>query len=354
MQQNQVNIHHYQGSFNRLDLAEIMTKVKSFVVEHLGIIAEWEITRGLSGYQASFSIGDIVKVCYDTDLDYCSRIHNDKFFIIFRGSFFDKLAFEKLLGFSFLVEKVTVTRFDIYLQDYNRLIEPHDLYHLAQNGQCKGFRSFRFITSHANGEPTGDTLELGRRGSNGAGKFLRIYDKEKESQGKELGIRWELEFSNARAVSAWHILCRRNFKTVNLAGMLLAACDWVEPTEADRRSLMTRLPWYQTLMDNAVLCKVPCPVVSTDIDVKVNWIEKQVSKTIAYIRLYLDLSSATDFNSAMQDFVDVGMSNLKTSDLCYIINDLVQLRKTSDLEFEIPTISELELFVRGSLKREVV
>ena len=57
-----------------------------------------------------------------------------------------------------------------------------------------------------NGDPVGNGVYLGKRGSDGSGRFIRVYDKGLESKTKPLGQweRWELECSGevARSIAA--------------------------------------------------------------------------------------------------------------------------------------------------------
>jgi DNA relaxase NicK len=149
------------------------------------------------------------------------------------------------LGFS-------CARVDAEFDDTQKIITPAEVYAVAKAGGVVGFkrREFREV-GETGSDVSGSTCYLGRRGGRGSGKFLRVYDKEQESEGAIDAVRWECEFSgkHSREVFTRLAACKTAFEFVRTVGASLGGCvDFVERTSAhvDR---CVRLPWYQRIVD---------------------------------------------------------------------------------------------------------
>lgn len=83
-----------------------------------------------------------------------------------------------------------ITRLDICYDDYSKILTPLDYNKFMTNKQITSkSREWSFISSTQNGG-AGSTFYLGKRGSS---RFLRVYDKDYESEGRIPAIRYEFE-----------------------------------------------------------------------------------------------------------------------------------------------------------------
>lgn len=95
------------------------------------------------------------------------------------------------------------TRLDLYFDDYERLIEPYQLQGIIRKGDFGGFRVAGNVQKWKDGFMIHDEATFGRRGKEGSGKYLRVYDKALESNFQTFAIRWELELTDSRAKQVW-------------------------------------------------------------------------------------------------------------------------------------------------------
>ena len=102
-----------------------------------------------------------------------------------KGQFDDFVSIKSLLA-DIKSRGCRFTRMDICYDDYEKTFVPRDFGEWYFNGQIlTKTLHMEYIHGYS------DTFYLGRRGSD---RFLRIYEKDKESQGKIDAIRYEFEF----------------------------------------------------------------------------------------------------------------------------------------------------------------
>ena len=328
----------------------VRSSVESFCRDALWMNVVWEEKPGLNGYQKSMRYKDEIIICYDIDSEYSKKIHNDKSSIIFKGDFFDQMQFDRLAEFSEVVSCCTVTRFDQYYQDELRIVEISEVLNQFKKGNCKGFKARRYIESESSKGKTGETLELGRRGKEGSGKFLRIYDKEAESEGKTKGIRWEVEWSGKRAESAWHIWTKAEFAAPTCAGMIFTTVDFIEPTHDSNRGRWKRLEWYQRLLESIEAVIVPVVVKKTNIEKKDKWLSDSVSGTIAYVRTFHHFTGRADsFASQMDTYIKTGREKISRSILLQLQKDIEKYMPEND-PFGPPDLEQIRDFLRDCVE----
>ena len=145
------------------------------------------------------------------------------------------------------------TRLDVKADDYTKTLDLQVISEAAELGQFSGFRSGRSIKGFGNDKRKGHTVEFGRRGGAGSGRFMRIYDKAAESQGEIDAIRVECEMSGQVAASAWEIIRilgdRRDDEHVQLLHSILAgSIDFIERTDKNLERC-ERLAWWAWFCD---------------------------------------------------------------------------------------------------------
>jgi hypothetical protein len=177
------------------------------------------------------------------------------------------------------------TRVDAAFDDFNRLAPMSAVHAACQAGHFAGFQVWEPRgRMRRNGDREGDMVTMGSRGSGGSGKYLRIYDKNLESDGAIDCIRWELELSQERAeqaftwlatvadVAAWRLL---------LGNWIGGAVDFIErDRESSDRHLdrCPRLAWWEQLRELLGAAELSVPRAPSTLQERVAWALSSVSR----------------------------------------------------------------------------
>lgn len=189
--------------------------------------------------------------------------------------------------------EVRCTRFDVAIDDYNKLLDLDEIYEVQQNGDFAHVQKFGYHESGERGKlHRGRTLTFGSRQSNA---FVRIYDKAVESKGDIDAIRYEVEFSDDKANALFHEwiefpLHNEQIAAKHIAGAALGAVRFCDRT-TDERNLdrLDDLPWYKRICDSVASgFRVRLRKKERYLDRAVGWVEKAVMPTLAMIRKYMD------------------------------------------------------------------
>jgi len=95
---------------------------------------------------------------------------------------------------------VKFTRIDVAFDDQEKVIRPREVW---EEYAVKGLTSGPKATSFVEDPMGGGTVYFGKRGREGCGAMLAIYDKFIESDGENDAVRWEARFSKEKAQTAW-------------------------------------------------------------------------------------------------------------------------------------------------------
>lgn len=147
------------------------------------------------------------------------------------------------------------TRVDCAVDDLDRVVPLEQVHEAAERGAYTGFRLTDSHKPKSLGTIVGDSRTFGRGGKAGSGKYLIVYDKALESDGKLDCIRWELRFYKEAADLVCQALaeCDDDVEFRRKVGRCLGgAIDFREPCddrEVDRHSdRRPRLPWWATFV----------------------------------------------------------------------------------------------------------
>ncbi|MBL4702132.1 MAG: replication initiation factor domain-containing protein [Phycisphaeraceae bacterium] len=144
-------------------------------------------------------------------------------------------------------------------------------------------RRWGTIDQHtASGECTGYTVNLGKRGKDGSGRFVRVYDKGLQSGEAAKGEweRWETEFANDAANQVCVKLVLSDNWPQTASELALGAVDFREQTGS--RSLKRRLTaqWWARFTESINLVLVRIKHIPTNIDRYGTWLCKSVFPAI--------------------------------------------------------------------------
>lgn len=179
------------------------------------------------------------------------------------------------------------TRVDPAADDHQRIASMDDVHEAGRAGHYCGLRLYdpRRPQTQA-GELKGDTAYFGRRGGDGSGKYLRIYDKKLESDGAIDAIRYEVELSGERAAEAfrWLAACKsaEAFRLV-LGGLIGGAIDFRERDRASSDRHVDRVPrltWWEKLLELLTSAPIAIARTKTTLQRRVEWAVKSVGRIL--------------------------------------------------------------------------
>lgn len=198
------------------------------------------------------------------------------------------------------------SRLDLYFDDFERSITPRQIealvYEVSLGGNqpiredWTGFRDLHPKHQFKRGKGcVREEIAFGARGKQGSGKYLRVYDKSMESQGRNPAIRWELELSDKRAKKAFEMLLGTlcdDWKpevTAGLIGALIGEC--IDFKVRNGRRNVKRCPRYafwQRIID-----RIGCQPMLREkdppksIERAERWLWKQIRPTLQMVRAAL-------------------------------------------------------------------
>lgn len=196
-----------------------------------------------------------------------------------------------------------ICRLDLYYDDMKRRITPYRLLNLVYELDADGkvlrhdFSGFRKIYPGWEGGSDGlsvDMVKFGKRGNEGSGKHLRIYDKKLESDGVNPAVRYELELSDEKADKAFWGLVSRGYDLDSWAawigGLIGSSVDFVKRTERAGDKNLDRLERYEfwaEILDELGRAVMSIPIPETDIEQKKEHFQNQYTKSLRTFRLAL-------------------------------------------------------------------
>ena len=186
-----------------------------------------------------------------------------------------------------MTSAVMCSRTDLCFDDYEKIICPQEVDEFADQGSYKGFRKHKpIIERQRTGELLGDSIYFGTRGKNGAGKYLRCYGKDLESDGEVDAVRWEVEFSKERANAVFFELAMSSDVTEfasKLAMFIGGAIDFIE-YNGKRSDPIDRLAFWEQILDALGAAEIRCPQPEQSIETAMEWVEVSVAPSLEKIR----------------------------------------------------------------------
>ncbi|QQE12316.1 replication initiation factor domain-containing protein [Planctomycetota bacterium] len=313
-----VGIHWVQGTIPH-DREKEVLEYLSMLFERKPIKHDYGRFRYNMCYE--FEPFGVFLYCDDTK-ERNKQIHNGRITLVLPGSCLDqftadglhKLCKDLILKFWFLA-----TRIDVFWDDYRRIIEPNQVIDDADKGNISGFRKWQGYgeRSFRDGELVrhGDTACFGRRGSDGSGKYLRVYDKYLESDGEMDCVHWEVEFSQERGKKVMLNLAMAE-DVERMSGMIGAVIggvvDFVD-REAKRREKniprLNQLEWWARIIDILGVCKLRNPTPEKSVEKSAIWVERSVSVTLGMLRL---AAGEQKFWEWIENVIQDGEQNMKS------------------------------------------
>lgn len=196
------------------------------------------------------------------------------------------------------------TRLDVFYDDTRRLVTPSVLLRTVYEAGLfpddpvkEDWQHFRVMTPKIRVKKgvgvTHDEVTFGLRGSSGSGKYLRIYDKQLESNDWNNAIRYELELSRHKARLAFQKIVEAwsggqdTSGLVSVLGEMIGGCiDFRERTDrAGDKNLgrLKRYHFWQTIIDSIGRAALIGKRVVRTIEKAATWVSTQVVGTLQMI-----------------------------------------------------------------------
>ena len=185
------------------------------------------------------------------------------------------------------------TRLDIAIDQRDprgRLTLVSDARAACEAGQLCRFRVWDLYQRTARGALAGYTVYLGKRGSEGGGRVVRIYDKGLEQAGQGRGRwragqwhRWETEFSGEHAARVFGAIAEdeRSVSEIALGAHALGVADFCEVNGRREIARRPRLAWFARLVEIVGdLARVSVPRKAARLASMVGWLRRCVLPTL--------------------------------------------------------------------------
>lgn len=300
---NEVGIHWLRISIPR----QYLGKMKAYCGFYFGEAVQ--DGRGLWSYTDRYSWSNGATLNYDSDIARSDSVHQGKISLDVPGKALDGIAELDLHLFLLSLRQFrpSCTRIDVFFDDYNRTNTPTGIHDIIKVRDYSGFRKGQLKQRFDNGKMIHDEVDFGTRGDNGSGKYLRVYDKALESDGKKDCIRWEIEFSKERAHKVFDKLseCGSVEAFATLCGSLVAGSIKFVHRNGDKNiGRLVVYDFWQKIIDFLGSVVIRVSIKTTDMSGMYKWVYRQVSPTLACLRdTFVD---DTDFYNWLFDVLDDG------------------------------------------------
>lgn len=288
--QNQIvgGVHWLRNSFEQKD----MEQIKQFTCYLFGESELREDVRGHFGYAHRMEWLSGVSLNFD-DPDMVKSVHRGCVTLDCPGKALDELSPRNLLLLLEFCQRSggNCTRLDAFFDDFDKVIMPSDFGEIVRRRDFTGLKRWTRIESGKFDDLLHDEIAFGGRGRKGNGTYLRIYDKNLESDGDIDSVRYEVEFTRKKAAKAQKMLVQANRDNdvdgfACMCGRLVTGCiDFVHRTGEKHVSRLSRLDFWAELIariGEGIRIRIARKIDS--VTTKISWVENSVSTTLGFLR----------------------------------------------------------------------
>jgi len=278
-----VGPHWFRTSLRRQYLQAVRSYCSIFFGDSVGS------SRGYNSFDIQYVWSNGVTFNYDLTVEKSNEQHGGYVSLDIPGHVLDGMSDVDLRSFLFGLRKYEpkVTRFDIFYDDYQRLVTPSKIHNIIKKGDFSRFRKSQITQVFKEGELVYNEVNFGNRGSNGSGKYMRIYDKAMESNNRQDCIRYEVELSGKRAQMAYDLLTQMGSveSMASLyAELVVGAICFVHRTGDRNIGRLKVYRFWERIKKNLSSVVLRIPVKHITIESMFKFIEKQAIRTIAVLR----------------------------------------------------------------------
>lgn len=312
---NPTGVHWIRNSFDFKQLDAVKSMVSNF-------FGKSEISYiGRLSYSARYAWRSEVSLCFDEDPELREKAHRGRITLDVPGSACDELTAADLVLFMEFIQHLggKATRIDVFFDDYDRKVGIEELRSVVDKKDFSGFqiasdsRTINRIKKKNDGLVY-NSVTFGRRGSAGSGKYLRIYDKNLESNGEENCIRWEVEFTQRYAERVFNILSGTggNLDVFAIScGALIGGCmRFVHRTGERNIARLELYDWWEDIIKRLGVLSIRIAKKKSTLMGMIEWTKRQLSPTLAVIAS--SFKTSRDYYDWMEELCDVGNSKMNT------------------------------------------
>jgi len=170
------------------------------------------------------------------------------------------------------------TRVDIACDYYDQPDLLNNVYDSCESGELCRSRTFQHIQTKNGRACTGRTVSIGKRGKNGSGRFVRVYDKglETETHEQNFWIRWETELADDCATQFTTEYCQAADPLQFAHEHALWAIEFREyngSRELERRPLVE---WFQELVEGTTRRRLTATRTKSTVATYADWMRTSV------------------------------------------------------------------------------
>jgi|GEM_PF-6482248 len=284
----ELGIDWLSGSFP----SEYVDAVSLLLVRHFGT-AEI-LDYGFYGYDKSYVYHPFeARLFYDSSDVRAIQRHNNRAVIQLPGSALSSISSHDLrdliadlvLNYSF-----RCTRIDICFDDFDRVITPRQLAAVCEADNFTGYRVWEHKAPRKRGGVwLGDSVNFGLRGQSGSGKYLRVYDKDLQSDGEINSVRWEVEFSKEKAL----LVCSRLAFSESydgwcalLGSLLGGSIDFVDRADKAEKNLprLSRLDFWERIVNALGSFRIRSERPVKTVEGVDAWVKRSVASSLKMLR----------------------------------------------------------------------
>lgn len=271
---------------------------------------DWvQMPKGGKGYKAQLRCGNI-SIFYDGTPDMGIHVN-----MTGQGC----RQYEALFGNSWseLIKRVFeagghFTRLDGAIDDFHGFFSVDQIEEKVKGRDVKGrFKKARGYTDYdltsEPGEGDGKTIKFGSGESN---IQIRIYDKAAQQGVDQVWIRTEIQCRDERADALARQIMSDNNLGHLLAGVLCNYINFVEPSNDTHKDRWPVSSWWSEFLGDVEKVRLTILKAAKTIEEKMEWVDRQVSTTLALIGLYLK-GKGTDIYEFVSEMLIEGEKRLK-------------------------------------------
>lgn len=207
------------------------------------------------------------------------------------------------------------TRVDLCTDDFSRSLDIRQIKRATDKWHHVGFLdTVKFYEFGIKGS-RGLSISFGRRGSSGGGKYLVIYDKGLESEGKIDSIRVELSCYKSYATQSFEQLCDLPYLCWGdiILGWISGSIDFRRRKNNDdtHPSDRPRLPWWKKFVSDATSIKPSFEYKVDSFEGIKAWLFRQVAPTLCTVMKGLNKHGLDGFSDFFENLIKNGESRLR-------------------------------------------
>jgi len=258
-----------------------------------------------------------VQLMFDSSEDRSLTVHNGRILLVIPGGACTHFSAEVMHHLVYdLIHNfwMKATRLDLCFDDYDRQVEIPLIEKACVDRDIAGFRTFEVRRpQRTSGVLLGESINFGVRGQNGGGKYLRVYDKNLESEGEQNCIRWEVEFSKEKAQAVFFALSQTDsldaFASL-LGAFIGGSIDFVHRKDRNLDRAM-RLEWWERIRSYLGSARLRGASKLVVVERSMDWIEKSVAPSM---RMIVKACGYDDFASWVFALCSAGSLNKYQAD----------------------------------------